>query len=184
MSASSAPPSAPPPGAAAPAILAQRRWRVSLLLAGVGDSIHGLLPLFALVALGQSITVSAAVGGAYVLGALLGNALLWGRLGDRVRSPLALVVVGTTVQGAAIVGLGLFPEIAGIVALAAGLGFVAVSMDGALMRLITGTLPVRERTEAAVLAASLLERGVLLGFALAAGVLPLLALTTSSRRCC
>lgn len=152
----------------------RRRWRVAAVLGGAGDSIATLLPLFALVALDQSVQVAASAGAAYTFGALIGNALFWGRLADRVRSPRALVIAGTGVQGAALLGLALFPDVASIVVLAAVLGLVSVSMDGALMRLVAGDLADRARTHAVLLFTRLIEVGVLAGFVLAAVALPLL----------
>ena len=162
-------------------VLDRSRWRVAVVLSGMGDAVQGLLPLFAFIALGQSVQVSAAAGAAYVGGTLAGNLLLWGKLADRVRQPRALIIAGTGTHGGMILGVALFPEVAGIIALAGLLGFIAVSMDGGVMRLVLGDLPDADRARAVVRYSQLLQIGLLLGFALAAGGAALLVTVMDGR---
>jgi MFS family permease len=152
-------------------ILDRSRWRVALQLGGMGDA--------ALTALDQSIGVAASTVSAYTAGSMVGHMFVWGRLADRLTSPRLLVIVGTGVQGSLILLIAVVPGFAGIVALSAVLGLFAVSMDGALTRLVVGDLAPRARLVAITTFASLLERGVLYGLALSTAALAILGGVTS-----
>lgn len=169
----------PPPSGQLGTILDRARWRVALQLGGMGDAVASLLPLFALTALDQSVGVAASTVSAYTAGSMVGHMFVWGRLADRITSPRLLVIVGTAVQGALILLIAVVPGFAGIVALSAILGLFAVSMDGALTRLVAGDLEPRARLAAITQFASLVERGVLYGLALSTAALALLAGATS-----
>lgn len=162
--------------AIAGSIMGRPRWRAAVTLGGMGDSILALLPLFVIGALQQPVEVAAGATAAYTFGAMLGHVFLWGRLADRTAHLRAQVILGTTIQGALMVGLGLFPTLAGIVALSAVLGLFAVSMDSALMRLVAADLAPKPRTVAVLRFARLVERGALLGLLVTAVALPLLRL--------
>lgn len=82
------------------------RWRLAVVLAGVGDSVATVLPLFVLVSVGQPVAIAAASFASYQFGALVGNTLVWGRLANRLRRPLALVIAGTLAQGLALIMFG------------------------------------------------------------------------------
>jgi MFS family permease len=160
-------------------ILDRTRWRVALQLGGMGDSVVALLPLFALTALDQSVGVAASTVSAYTAGSMIGHLFVWGRLADRLTSPRLLVIAGTAIQGALILLIAVAPGFAGIVAVSAVLGLFAVSMDGALTRLVVGDLAPRARVVAITTFASLLERGVLYGLALSTAALAVLSGVTS-----
>lgn len=166
----------PDDSAIAGSIMSRPRWRAAVTLGGMGDSILALLPLFVIGALKQPVEVAAGAAAAYTFGAMLGHVFLWGRLADRTAHPRAQVILGTAVQGSLLVGLGVFPTLAGIVAISAVLGLFAVSMDSALMRLVTADLAPKPRTVAVLRFARLVERGVLLGLLVTAVALPLLRL--------
>jgi MFS family permease len=169
---------AQPPAARLGSIVDRRRWRLAMLLGGVGDTVGSLLPLFALGVVGTDVGEAAGTAAAYTFGSLAGNVLIWGRLADRVRSPRALIVGGTAVQGASLVWLAAFPTAVPLLGAAAGLGLFAVSMDAPLVRLVAGDLPPRERLRAAVRFASFVERGILVGLMFSALALPLLGRVT------
>jgi hypothetical protein len=155
-------------------IMGQPRWRAAVLLGGMGNAIASILPLFALVALDQPVQVAAGAVAAYTLGTLGANLLVWGRLADRVRYPRALVVAGTAARGVLMLGVAVFPQAAGILALSLVLGASAVSADGALVRLVAGGLDRASRAAAMFTYSHLGQRGVLLGLAATSVALPLL----------
>jgi MFS family permease len=154
-------------GAGAPVtgILAERRWSLVLLLGGVGDIVGSLLPLFIVTALDLPVAAATSAVAAYTGGSLLAQLLLWGRLADRLDEPRILIILGTLGQGALIVGLAVLPVAGGVVGLALVLGAVAVSMDGALLRLALGSLEDRNRLRAASRFSILVQRGALVGLA-------------------
>jgi len=159
--------------------MASRRWRAVAALAGVGDSVYTAIPLLVIGPLAQPIEVAASALVAYTAGGMLSNVLVWGRLGDLIDRPRILALIGTVAQGVLLLVLAVATSGWSIVPLCAVIGVVAVSMDGAVARLVAGDLPGRERSAAFLVYSSMIERGLLIGFAGAAFVLPLLALSLS-----
>lgn len=155
-------------------ILAERRWSLVLLLGGIGDIVGSLLPLFIVTALELPVAVATSAVAAYTAGSLVAQLLLWGRLADRLDEPRILIILGTLGQGVLIVGLAVLPLSGGVVGLALVLGAVAVSMDGALLRLAVGSLEDRDRLRAASRFSILVQRGALVGLASSTVALALL----------
>jgi len=158
--------------AAGGSIVDDPRWRAGVVLGGMGNAVASLLPLFALFALELPVAVAAGTVSAYMLGTLVANLLLWGRLADRVRSPRALVIAGTAAKGALLLAAAVFPARIGILALSALLGAFAVSADGALMRLVVGNLDQPARVSAVLRYTRLVQRGALAGLAFTTLLLP------------